>query len=113
MDASLTRISFEPKRRGAGDGEGARRRPHARGGLLRRRHGAASRQVLHAGPVPPVQEPAVRQGLSRPLLAFDGSLPTLPIAIRNPESQSAPRLLFNLLAVAGNLRLTGGQRVDG
>lgn len=53
------------------------------------------------------------QSMSRSLLAFEGSVPTLPIAIRNPESESAPRLLLNLLTVAGNFRLAGGQRVDG
>ena len=54
-----------------------------------------------------------RQGLSRPLLAFEGSLPTLPIAICDPEGESAPRLLLNLLAAAGNCRLARSQRVDG
>ena len=53
------------------------------------------------------------QGLSRPLLAFERSVPTLPIAIRNPESESAPRLLLNVLAAAGDLRLARSQRVDG
>ena len=53
-----------------------------------------------------------RQGLSRPLLAFERSVPTLPIVIRNPESESAPRLLLNLLPVAGDFRLAGSQRVD-
>ena len=66
-----------------------------------------------AGIQPFALDTSRRQGLSSPLLAFEGSLPTLPIAIRNPESESAPRLLLNLLAVAGDLRLAGGQRVDG
>lgn len=53
-----------------------------------------------------------RQGLSCSLLGFGGSLPTLPIAFCNPESQSVPRLLLNLLPVAGDLQRAGGDRVN-
>lgn len=56
-------------------------------------------------------DPARRQGLSRPLRYFDGPLSPLPIAVRKPESESAPRLLLNLCALAGECRLVAGERL--